>query len=267
MTFCFVYNKLSTFLLCRSKDFRPAYGRLHEIRALMPLSTPFLACTATATKSIRQELIASLNMEGCEFVSTSVDRPNIYYEVKCRTDIRSDMEPFVHLLKKLQIDSPRVVIYCQSLNVCSDLYSHFLFELGDQAYYPTCSEKIPENRLIGMYHSRTNEHNKGVVLASLTMPRGTVRIVFATVALGMGVHLSEADTILHYGAPSSIDDYFQGSGRGGRSGKQAKSIIFWTPRDCPLKKEPKTPRDHELAAVRKYLELTTCRRKWLLGLL
>ena len=205
-------------------------------------------------------------MEGCELVFTSVDRPNIYHEVKGRTDIKSDMEPFVNSLKKNKISSPRVIVYCQSLNFCSDLYAHFLFELGDRAYYPMGSEKIPENRVIAMFHSRTNEENKKIVLASLTKPKGTVRIVFATVALGMGIHLADADTILHYGAPTSIDDYCQSSGRGGRSGGQAKSIIFWKPRDCPRKKDPTTPHDHEMAAVRSYLELkTTCRRKWLLG--
>ena len=140
-------------ILFRSKDFRPAYGRLHEIRALMPPSTPLLACTATATKSIREQLVASLNMEGCELVFTSIDRPNIYHEVKGRTDIKSDMEPFVNSLKKHQINSPRVIVYCQSLNFCSDLYAHFLFELGDRAYYPMGSEKIPENRVIAMFHS------------------------------------------------------------------------------------------------------------------
>ena len=42
-------------------------------------------------------LIVSPNMQGCELVFTSVDRPNIYHEVKGRTDIKSDMEPFAFL--------------------------------------------------------------------------------------------------------------------------------------------------------------------------
>ena len=88
----------------RSKDFRPAYGHLHELRALTPQDTPFLACTAIATKSIREEVIKSLDMEGYDFVYTSPDRPNICYEVKPRTEIRSDMEPYVRVLKEQQIN-------------------------------------------------------------------------------------------------------------------------------------------------------------------
>ena len=48
-------------------------------------------------------------------------------------------------------------------------------------------------------------------------------MVFATVALGMGINLRDVDTIIHYGGPQSIDDYFQESGRGGRSGQSAVS--------------------------------------------
>ena len=61
---------------------------------------------------------------------------------------------------------------------------------------------------------------------SLTKPDGVVRVVFATMALGMGVNLRDVNTIIHYGSPQSIDDYFQGSGRGGRSGQPARSIAY-----------------------------------------
>ena len=67
----------------------------------------------------------------------------------------------------------------------------------------------------------------------MDQPDGVVRIVFATVALGMGVNLQGVNTIIHYGAPRSIDDYFQESGRGGRTGHYAESIVYWTPSDCP----------------------------------
>ena len=64
----------------------------------------------------------------------------------------------------------------------------------------------------------------------------------------------------------SIDDYFQESGRAGRSGNHAKSIVYWKPADSPVKKEPITTRDYEAIAVREYLQnCTTCRRAWLLN--
>lgn len=253
------------FFKSRSKDFRTAYGRLHELRAIVPERTPYLACTATATKSIREEVMKSLDMYDCDFVFTSPDRPNIFYEVRPRTEIELDMKPFVCSLKNHLVRAPRIIVYCQSLNLCADLYAHFMDELGDDAYYPVHSEKIIANRLIGMFHSRTTDNNKDLLLKGLTNSDGKVRIVFATSALGMGVHMTDVNTIVHYGAPSSIDDYFQSSGRGGRSGSEARSVVFWIPRDCPFRKNPKTTRDYELVSVRKYLEnTTTCRRSWLL---
>lgn len=83
----------------------------------------------------------------------------------------------------------RVLVYCQSLNMCADLYAHFLYELGDKSYYPPGSEKVSDNRLFAMFHANTPQHNKEVVLRSLNQPDGVVRVVFATVALGMGINL------------------------------------------------------------------------------
>ena len=170
----------------RSKDFHPAYGRLHEIRALVPQGTPFLACTATATRSIREEVLKSLEMVGCTFIHTSPDRPNIFYDVRIRTDIETDMQPIVNILRKYLINMPRMIVYCRSLNSCADLYAHFHHELQEKSYYPHGAGPISYNRLFAMFHANTPQHNKDVVLKSMTSPCGVVRIVFATVALGMG---------------------------------------------------------------------------------
>ena len=140
-----------------------------------------------------------------------------------------------------------------------------LHELQEASYYPRDSERISDNRLFGMFHSSTCQHNKDIILKSLHVADGVVRVVFATVALGMGIHLQHVNTVIHYGAPHSLEDYFQESGRAGRSGEDAVSTIYWKPVDCPMRKQPTTLQDHELIAVRRYLENgTACRRQWLL---
>ena len=116
-----------------------------------------------------------------------------------------------------------------------------------------------------MYHASTPQY-KDVILRSIQQPDRVVRVVFATIALGMGIDLKGVNRINHYGAPKSLEDYFQESGRGGRqSGDSATSLVFWKPVDCPVKKEPSTPHDHEMIAVRRYLEnRSECRRTILL---
>ena len=118
-----------------------------------------------------------------------------------------------------------------------------------------------------MYHAHTPDYNKEVILKSLAQEDGSVRVVFATVAMGMGVDLKATNTIIHYGAPQSIDDYFQESGRGGRSGDPAQSIIYWKPKHCPARRELVTSRDFEVDSVRKYLENNSLSSKMVVRLL
>ena len=61
-------------------------------------------------------------------------------------------------------------------------------------------------------------------MGSLQDCHTTVRVVFTSV--GMGIDLHGVDTIIHYGAPSSIEDYFQASSRRRQSGDSAYSIVY-----------------------------------------
>ena len=92
----------------RSKDFRAEYGRLHEVRALVPHGTPFIAFTATATQSIKQEVISRCMIES---VMTSLDRSKIYYEVHPWTEFGGDLHFLLNLLRN---QAPRAIAYCGS---------------------------------------------------------------------------------------------------------------------------------------------------------
>ena len=69
-------------------------------------------------------------------------------------------------------------------------------------------------------------------MGSLQDCHGTVRVLFVSVGMGMGIELHGVDRIIHYGAPSSIEGHFQASGRRGQSGDSTYSIVYWTPKDC-----------------------------------
>lgn len=198
-------------------------------------------------------------------ISCSPNRPNIMYEVKKRTDPDTDFAPLLSTLREKLITTPRVIVYCRTLTTCADLFDFFSYEMGRDQYYPPGASEVSDNRLFGMFHAKTPQSSKDVIGRSLMDPHGVVRIVFATLAMGMGVDLRGVNTIIHYGAPSSMEDYFQASGRGGRSGESARSIIYWKPSDCPNRKVPTTTHHQEVNIVRRYLENSTvCRRKWLL---
>ena len=120
----FIANICDLNYLYRSRDFRPSYGHLHEIRAVIPKGTPLLACSATVTHSIRQEVIKSLEMVDCVFISTSPDRPNIFYEVHPRTDLDSDMKHLLKSLQDLKNSAPRVIVYCRTLDMYMQICMH-----------------------------------------------------------------------------------------------------------------------------------------------
>ena len=101
--------------------------------------------------------------------------------------------------------------------ICVDLFSCFSYDVGKSQYYPPSAPELSENCLFGMFHASTPQHSKDVIMGSLQDCHGTVRVVFASVAMGMGIDLHGVDTIIHCGAPSSIEDYFQASGRRGQS--------------------------------------------------
>lgn len=214
---------------------------------------------------MRRAIVQSLDMSRCKVVIVYPNKPNMYYSVCKHCGDIGDLSGITADLRTHNIETKRVIVYCQSLDMCANLYIHFLMTLGDLSYYPPGVPHISDNRLFGMYHSRTDDHNKEVIMKSFSDPVGTVRVVFARMALGMGIDFSNLTSIIHYGAPRSLEDYFQESGRAGRGGEQCTSLIFWIPSDAPVRRDLKISRNAEVAIVRRYLENTTdCRRRLLL---
>ena len=140
--------------------------------------------------------------------------------VERRTELETEISESLITFKEKQKDTLRVIVYCRTLMICADLFSRFSNEMGKSQYYPPSAPELSENRLFGMFYAST-QHSKDVIMGSLQDCHGTVGVVFASVAMGMGIDLHRVDTIIHYGAPSSIEDYFQASGRRGQSGDSA----------------------------------------------
>ena len=143
-----------------------------------------------------------------DIVSLSLNRQNIMYEVKRRAaDPTLDFAELLSTLQERLISTPRVNVYCRTLMLCADLFTNFSYEMGSMQYYPPGAPEMSDNRLFGMFHASTPQHSKDVITKSLLDPKGVVRVVFASVAMGMGIDLQGVNTIIHYGAPSSIEDY------------------------------------------------------------
>ena len=207
-----------------------------------------LTATATVTDEICCDVIQQLDMDGCKVISVSPNKPNIFYSVCKRSTIEDDFSSILDDLSLNAVRAKHVTVYCRSLNMCSAFYAR---TLGDKSYYPPSAEGKSHSRLFGMYHSKTDGHNKEVIMTSMSEQDGVVRVVLATIALGMGVNSSGLTCTIHYGAPCSLDDYFQESGRAGRGGERSTSTIYWVPLDVPVRQDLSDPRNAEVAVVRK----------------
>ena len=76
-----------------------------------------------------------------------------------------------------------------------------------------------------MYHSRAGDDEKQQIMQSMLNPHGNCRVLFSTTAFGMGVDVPNIRTVIHFGPPADMDDYFQECGRAGRDGLESNVIL------------------------------------------
>ena len=79
---------------------------------------------------------------------------------------------------------------------------------------------------------------KDEILKQLQSPNEsrTIRVVFATVAIGIGVNIFDIRQVLHVSVPGTIESLYQEIGRAGRDGKTANAYIYYNGQDISLSK-------------------------------
>ncbi|ROT77560.1 putative Werner syndrome ATP-dependent helicase-like [Penaeus vannamei] len=104
-------------------DFRHTYRRLGVLRTDFP-KIPILAVTATATKTVREDICTSLGLRSPEITITSFDRPNLYLEVKNKVKgIVENLTPFLvkESYGRYTTDGPTIV-YCPTKKSTEEVY-------------------------------------------------------------------------------------------------------------------------------------------------
>jgi ATP-dependent DNA helicase RecQ len=190
-------------------DFRPAYLRLGErLRELG--APPVLALTATATQSVRDDIVKHLGMRDPEVVASSPHRANLAFEVMeiSGADRLRAMARFVKRLHRPGI------VYCATTKAVDDLYGALRLL------------RIPVHH----YHGRMSAKDRNAE-QELYMRPGRRTIMVATTAFGLGIDKPDIRYIVHYQAPASLEQYVQEAGRAGRDGRRADCVLLYDPKD------------------------------------
>lgn len=105
--------------------------------------------------------------------------------------------------------------------------------IGEESYFPP-SDRRAKNCLFAQFHASQTEMMKAEILKQLQRPdeSTSIRVVFATVAIGIGVNLSDIRHVVHVSVPA----IYQEIGRTGRDGKPSKASIYYNGHDISLKK-------------------------------
>lgn len=79
---------------------------------------------------------------------------------------------------------------------------------------------------VACFDSDMSDTDKAAVMQGFI--DGTIRIVFATSAFGMGVDIEDIRVVVNYLISETVEQYYQEVGRGGRDGKDAFGYLLYT---------------------------------------
>ena len=79
---------------------------------------------------------------------------------------------------------------------------------------------------VAYFDSDMSDSDKATVMQGFI--DGTVKIVFATSAFGMGVDIEDIRVVVNYLISETVEQYYQEVGRGGRDGKPAYGYLLYT---------------------------------------
>ena len=221
-------------------DFRPDYRELGILKRCFP-NVPIIACTATATQRVIDDVIKVLGINRAVVFKSPFNRPNLFYEVRMKSDqVLQDIAELIRTEFALQSG----IVYCYSKKECETV-ADFLkgFRISAACYHASLTTTERE---------RVQEQ----------WSSGKINVCVASVAFGMGINKPDVRFVIHHSISNSLEGYYQESGRAGRDGKLSRCIVYYRPQDCTRQSQSSDPThmNHIFDMIIYAQELDICRR-------
>lgn len=211
-------------------DFRPPYLKIAEIREYIP-NTPVMALTATATPAVVEDIQYRLNFKERNVFQTSYERKNVTYNVIHDADKFGVM---YRLFKRM--DKGSGIVYVRSRKR-TKIIADWLQSAGISASF---------------YHAgldaKTRDYRQQLWM------NGTIKVIVATNAFGMGIDKPDVRLVVHLDIPDSLEAYFQEAGRVGRDLQPSEAFMIVAENDIDRLKDNIKNTYPELKKIRMIYE-------------